>query len=188
LFFDEVITGFRMALGGAQAYFSVTPHIATFAKAIAGGLPLSVVAGRKEIMDCGVHASGTFNANALVVAAALATIAELEKPRTYERFQELGDMLCDGIKDLGKKHSIPVYCRACASIVMIQLGTDAEATSFRDFLVKVDVPRYQRLYLAAAKHGVRIAAKRGRLYLSTQHTDADIRHTLAVFDHIFGYL
>jgi glutamate-1-semialdehyde 2,1-aminomutase len=177
-----------MALGGAQAYFGVTPHIATFAKAIAGGFPLSAVAGKKEVMDCGVHASGTFNANALVVAAALATIAELEKPGTYERFQELGDMLCDGVRALGKKHSIPVFCRACASIVMIQLGTDTEASSFRDFLVKVDVPRYQRLYLAAAGHGIRMTAKRGRLYLSTRHTEEDIRRTLAVFDHVFGQI
>jgi glutamate-1-semialdehyde 2,1-aminomutase len=186
LFFDEVITGFRMALGGAQAYFGVTPHIATFAKAIGAGFPLSVVAGKKEIMDCGVHASGTFNANAMAVAAALATIAELEKPGTYERFQELGDMLCDGIRELGKKHSIPIFCRACASIVMIQFGTDTEATSFRDFLAKADVPRYQRLYLAAGRHGIRMAAKRGRLYLSTRHTKEDIRRTLDVFDHVFG--
>lgn len=62
LIFDEVITGFHMALGGAQEYYGVTPDLATFGKAVSGGYPLAVIAGKKEIMTCGVHASGTFNA------------------------------------------------------------------------------------------------------------------------------
>ena len=84
LVFDEVITGFRLALGGAQEYFDVTPDVSVFGKAIAGGYPLSMICGKREIMEFGVHASGTFNANPISVAAALATIAELEREGVYE--------------------------------------------------------------------------------------------------------
>ena len=72
LIFDEVITGFRLALGGAQAYYGVTPDLSTFAKAIASGYPFGAVVGRREVMACGVPASGTFNGNPIGVAAALA--------------------------------------------------------------------------------------------------------------------
>ena len=80
LIFDEVITGFRLSLGGAQAYYGVTPDLATFAKAIAGGYPFGAVVGKREIMSCGVPASGTFNGNPVGVAAALATLEELSQP------------------------------------------------------------------------------------------------------------
>lgn len=185
LCFDEVITGFRMALGGAQEYFGVTPHIATFAKAIAGGFPLSAVVGRKDIMDAGVHASGTFNANPIGVAAALATIQELEKEGTYKKFQYLGNMFCDGLRELGKKHNINLICHACNSIIMLQLGVNEEAKTFRDFIQNADIDRYQKLFMMATKYGVRLTSKRGRIYLTTAHTEQDIKKTLEIMDFIF---
>ena len=112
LIFDEVITGFRVALGGAQEYYHVTPDLSTFAKAVGGGYPFGVVAGRKEIMSCGVPASGTFNANPIGVAAALATIGELRKEGTYEKLQKTADALAEGFQKLAIKHKIPIYTRA----------------------------------------------------------------------------
>lgn len=188
LYFDEVITGFRLSIGGAQKFFGVTPHIATFAKAITGGVPLAVVCGRKDIMNAGVHASGTYNANALVVASALATIGELEKPGTYEKLQALGDRLCEGIRGLGKKHNFDLYCNCCGSIVSLQFGVKEEATTFREFIEKADVNRYQKIFLLATKYGLRLTSKRGRIYLSTAHTEADIDRTIEILDVIFSQI
>ena len=105
LIFDEVITGFRLSLGGAQQYFGVTPDMAVFGKAIAGGISLSMICGKKEVMSK-VHPSGTFNATPIAVAASLATIAELEKPGTYEKMDALGKKLTEGIVELAHKHGL----------------------------------------------------------------------------------
>ena len=188
LHFDEVITGFRMALGGAQQYYNVIPHIATFAKAITGGYPLAVVAGRKDIMDAGVHASGTFNGNPVSVVAALATIGILERPGVYEKFQKLGDRLCHGFEKLSKKHHIPLFCAAKGSIVELQLGTAQEATTFRDFLQKADIEKYQKLFHTAKAYGVRITPLRGRIYLTTAHTEEDIDKTIEILDVVFSQI
>lgn len=188
LCFDEVITGFRVSLGGAQKYYGVTPHIATFAKAITGGFPLSIVCGRKDIMDSGVHASGTYNANPLVVAAALATIGVLEQPGVYERFEELGTRLCEGLRMLGKKYKYDLFCNCRGSIVTLQFGVKEEATTFREFLDNADVEKYQKIFVLATKYGVRLTSKRGRIYLSTTHTEADIDRTIEVLDEVFQQL
>lgn len=185
LHFDEVITGFRVALGGAQQYYDVTPHIATFAKAITGGYPLAVVAGRKDIMEAGVHASGTFNGNPMSVAAALATISILEKPGVYERFQMLGERLCNGFMKLSKKYDIPLYCTVQGSIVVLQLGTSKQATTFREFLENTDIKKYQKLFHIAKSYGVRITPLRGRIYLTTAHTEQDIDKSIEIFDAAF---
>lgn len=187
LIFDEVITGFRLSLGGAQQYFGVTPHVATFAKAVTAGYgALAIVAGRKDIMDAGVKTSGTFNANPLAVASALATIDELAKPGTYEKFEKLGNMMATGLAELGKKHNIPMFTHCYGSVVMMQFGATSEAVTFREFLEKADVPRYQKMFITAGKYGVRLASKRGRIYLTTAHSEEDIKKTLEILDHVFG--
>lgn len=185
LIFDEVITGFRLSLGGAQSYYKVTPDIATFAKAIAGGYPLSVIAGRKDIMEYGVHASGTFNGNPLSVAAALTTINELEKPDTYEIFHYLGKMLTNGIKDLGRKYNIKLFTAHIGAICILEFGMDRPCTDFRDFLQKNDARMYDKFVILAKAYGIRLTPKRGRIYLSKAHTKEDILKTLEVFDQVF---
>jgi glutamate-1-semialdehyde 2,1-aminomutase len=188
LIFDEVITGFRLALGGAQEYFGVTPDLSVFGKAVTAGYSLSAICGKKEIMDFGVHPSGTFNANPIAVAAALATIEELEKDGVYERFEVLGNMLVEGIRALGKKHGVKLYAAANRSICQLQMGMERPAESFRDYLQNVDSEKYNRIFLKATKYGVRLTYSRGRIYLSTAHTEEDIEKTLAVFDQIFSEL
>jgi glutamate-1-semialdehyde 2,1-aminomutase/spore coat polysaccharide biosynthesis protein SpsF len=102
LIFDEIRTGFRMALGGAQEYFGVTPDLATFSKGIANGYPLSVVAGKKEIMAAVERTliSGTFFPDSLAIIAALETIRELEQTDGIKHMWDIGKMLMDGIKEL----------------------------------------------------------------------------------------
>lgn len=183
LIFDEVITGFRLSLGGAQQYFGVTPDMAVFGKAIAGGISLSMICGSREIMSAG-HPSGTFNATPIAVAASLATIGELEKPGTYEKMDAIGKRLTDGILDIGKKHGIKVYANHHNAICQMQIGMDRAPLDFRDCLQNVNREAYDRFYLLARDYGVRLTSGRGRIYISTAHTEADIDRTLEVFDYI----
>lgn len=187
LIFDEVITGFRLSLGGAQQYFGVTPDMAVFGKAIAGGISLSMICGKKEVMSK-VHPSGTFNATPIAVAAALATIAELEKPGTYEKIDALGKKLTDGIVSLAHKHGLKAYANHHNAICQMQLGMDRAPESYRDYLENADRESYDKLYLLARDYGVRLTSSRGRIYLSTAHTEEDIDKTLEVFDTIFPML
>src|SRR5205085_11419723 len=114
LVFDEVITGFRMGLGGAQSHYSVTPDLATFGKAVAGGAPLSVVAGRREILEqmytAGVGFGGTFNGNPLSLAVADATLDELARDngKALAEANRIGGALMEGIRRIVQRHGAPV--------------------------------------------------------------------------------
>ncbi len=184
--FDEVITGFRLSLGGAQQYFGVTPDLSVFGKAIAGGYSLSMICGKKEIMSCGVHPSGTFNATPIAVAASLATIAELEKPGTYEKLGKLSQMLAEGIVAMANKHGIKAYAIGNAGICQMQVGIDRPVENFRDYLMNADRAMYNKIFLLTRDYGVRITSARGRIYVSTAHTEEDIKKTIEVFDQVFA--
>src|SRR5919108_786035 len=117
LVFDEIVTGFRLAYGGAQAYYDVVPDVAAFGKVLAGGFPLAAVAGRAAIMhhfDAALEGSpdyvwqaGTLNGNPVAAVAGLATLAELRRPGTYERLFATGKRLRDGLTAAARKHSMP---------------------------------------------------------------------------------
>jgi glutamate-1-semialdehyde 2,1-aminomutase len=183
LIFDEVITGFRLALGGAQQYYGVTPDLAVFGKAIAGGFPLSAVAGKRKVMDSGVRARGTFNANPLSIAACRAAIAELEKPGTYERLSKLTKSIVDGIRAIAQKKGIHLYCDSEGSIWQLAFGIDSRLRNFRDTF-RVDKGTYQEFKLRCYRYGVRFHPFRGRFYTSTAHTEADVAATLDVIEKV----
>src|SRR5690606_32294634 len=112
LIFDEVITGFRLSLGGAQQYYSIVPDMAIFAKALASGYPISAVTGKREWMqligDGKVIHAGTMNSGNPSVAAALATIEVLEQEQPYERMFYLGRKLMNGLKKSAQKNGVPL--------------------------------------------------------------------------------
>lgn len=186
LIFDEVITGFRLSLGGAQQYFGVTPDLATFAKAMAGGYPVSVVAGKEEIVSSGTATAGTFNGNPLVVAASLAVIDELSKPGTYAKINELSEMMVKGWYELGRKYDLKLYSRALGAIWTIQFGIDEPIDDYRDSFKKIDSGLYQKVCKGALENGVRLNPWYGRGYMSTAHTADDISKTLAILDQVMG--
>jgi len=186
LIFDEVITGFRVALGGAQQYYGVTPDLAVFAKAIAGGYPLAAIAGKREIMEAGVPAAGTFNANAIAVAASLATIGVLETEQVYPRLEQLGGLLVQGMRTLGETYGIPLFCQAVGSICILMFGLKNGVDDFRHYLTAADIAYYDLFVRKARQYGVRFTARRGRIYLSTEHSEADISRTLQVAERIFA--
>lgn len=185
LIFDEVITGFRVSLSGAQGYYGITPDVTVLAKAIAGGYPFAVVVGKKEIMNCGVTVSGTFNGNPLGTAAALATIHELERPGVYERLDEVANLFVNGFLNLCKKHKIKAFATHMGSIIIFYFGYEKSPNDFRDWLETGDFNFYEKFVKACEEYGVRFTSRRGRQYISTAHTKEDIKRTLEVIDIVF---
>lgn len=185
LIFDEVITGFRLSLGGAQEYYKVIPDLCTFGKAVAAGYPLAGVAGKKEIMESDVHPVGTFNANPISIAACRATLKELEKPGVYDWMATLTKKLTQGITDLATSKEIILYCAGVASIWQIEFGIKEAMRDYRDSF-KVNKRMYHQFRKGCLEKGIRLHPSRGRLYLSTAHTDEDIERTLWAVDEVLN--
>jgi glutamate-1-semialdehyde 2,1-aminomutase len=181
LIFDEVITGFRVALGGAQAHFGVTPDLATFGKAIASGFPVSCLAGRADLMDRfvsgGVMHGGTYNSQPASMAALVATLTELRRPETFTTLIEQGNRLMQGIAEALAEADIPAHVQGFPTIFHLAFGAEAPITDYRTSL-QADKARYRRFSAALLDHGVR-ALERGAWFISTAHTAAVIDETIA---------
>jgi glutamate-1-semialdehyde 2,1-aminomutase len=184
LIFDEVITGFRVAAGGAQARLGVTPDLAIFGKAISNGFPVAAIAGRAKLMDMfGVTAhvvhAGTYNSQALGMAATVATLKALKSDDAFGRLEELGTRLMQGM-DTVLDSSGEVYCiQGWPQVFNVSLGTSGPITDYRSSLA-ADRARYVQLAIALLDRGVR-ALERGTWFLSLAHDDSVIDRTLEVF-------
>jgi glutamate-1-semialdehyde 2,1-aminomutase len=192
LIFDEVITGFRVSIGGAQQLFGVVPDLATFGKAVAGGFPLSVVAGKAEIMDLiptkrVVHA-GTFNGNPLVLAAAEATIDALKQDdgAALDRIRRHGELLISGIQNLAREFRIPLLVNGVGAAFHLSFTSRTEMRTYRDTL-DCDVLKRDAFIEAMLERGVYLLSD-GRWYVSAAHDDADIQNTLAAVKECFSVL
>jgi len=190
LIFDEVITGFRMGLSGAQGFYGVTPDLATFGKAVAGGLPLSVVAGRREIMEQmfggGVSFGGTFNGNPVSLAAADAALGELSRNGGALLMQAngRGRKLISGIEGAARRHGIPVMITGFGSAMSLHFTTRTELHDYRDTWDD-DRERLQLVLRRAMEEGLHLVPD-GRLYVSAAHTDEDIDATSQAFERLFA--
>lgn len=179
---DEVITGFRLGMGGAQQYFGVTPDLAIFGKAMASGYPISVLAGRREFMqliaDGKVIHAGTMNAGNPSIAAAHATLEVLERERVHEKLFLLGQRLMAGLRRAAQDAGQAVLIQGPGP--MFHLGfTDAPAVrDYRETFV-YDKGRYAAFTLGLQERGIRIIG-RGLWYISAAHTEAEIDHCVAV--------
>ena len=179
LIFDEVITGFRVAPGGAQQYFGVTPDLATFGKAIANGFPVSCLAGRGDLMDmlvAGVMHGGTYNAQPASMAAVIATLTELGKEETFDALNARGNRLMEGIACVLKEAGIQARVAGFPQIFHVGFGVDSSVTDYRSSLC-ADRERYIKFTEALHYKGVR-ALERGAWFLSTAHTDDVIDATI----------
>ncbi|HEX5114271.1 MAG TPA: aminotransferase class III-fold pyridoxal phosphate-dependent enzyme [Pseudonocardiaceae bacterium] len=183
LVFDEVISGFRLAIGGAAQRFGVTPDLATYGKAMAGGWPASALAGRADLMarfgTGEVNHSGTFNASVMATAAITATIRELTENPPYERVTAHGDALMAGLHALGERYGLPLRVEGLPMAFHVSFG-DADVADYRT-LRQLDLARYERLATALVEHGIWVTG-RGVWYVSACHGTAELDAVLDRFD------
>lgn len=181
LIYDEVITGFRLAAGGGAEFFGIAPDLAVFGKALAGGYPLSAVAGLKSIMDMvetgKVFHAGTFNGNPIAMAAASATLGILLDPSrgVYLRLERLGCRLFEGLTELGRK-DIAILVQGVPTCFHTLFTEQNAIRRYADF-VGYDVSRSHRWVEKALLEGI-FQMGDGRWYVSAAHTDDDISLTL----------
>jgi glutamate-1-semialdehyde 2,1-aminomutase len=186
LIFDEVITGFRIAPGGAQSVYGVTPDLATLGKAIGGGVPLSVVAGRKDILELivegGVVFGGTFNGNPLSMAGAHATLTEIARDggRPLAEAVRNGERLMSGIAEAGKRHGVPVHVTGFGTCFSVHFTERTALTTYRDTL-QDDGALLRQWLQGCFAEGIYLLPD-GRVYLSVVHTSEQIEQTMHAFD------
>lgn len=185
LIFDEVKTGFRVALGGAEELFGVSPDLGTFAKAMGNGFPVAAVGGRQAVMDVwaggGVTQAGTYSGNALSAAAAAATIDILATGEPYAAIEKTGSALLDALVRICTDHSVPAQGVGHPSMVGLFLGEEPPR-DFRD-VVNHDEDLYGRVVMGMIRRGVfPVDDAREPMFLSAAHTDEDIATTLTAFE------
>ena len=185
LIYDEVITGFRASLGGAQALYGVTPDIAVFAKAVAAGFPMCIVAGSRQIMQGmleGVVHGGTYNGLTSSVAACAATVKELahDNAAVYARMIAQGQRLVRELNELGKKHALPLHAQGIGSIFCTVFTDSPPLRDYRDYKASDGAMRLR--FVEELQHrGVR-TTERGTWFLSSVLSDADVTATLEAAD------
>jgi glutamate-1-semialdehyde 2,1-aminomutase len=187
LVFDEIVTGFRLAYGGAQEYYGVVPDVAAFGKVLAGGFPLAAVAGRADIMhhfDAALEGSpeyvwqaGTLNGNPVAAVAGLATLGELRRPDTYTRLFATGRRLKDGLA-AASRHGMPAQVSGEPPVFDI-IFTDRPVVDYRATLT-ADRRRIALFNEECLRRGVVKAVN--KIYVSLAHSDADVDELLGVFD------
>jgi glutamate-1-semialdehyde 2,1-aminomutase len=194
LIFDEVVTSFRFAYGGAQEFYGITPDLCALGKAVGGGFPLTAVAGREELMahfdrsrvsqDQFIPQVGTLSGNPIATAAGLATARILKRPGTYERMHALGRQLKAALQRICDAAGVPA--RVVGEGVLFEIYfTDAEITDYRSTL-KADRARLGRFIQLLREHGIFRGAS--KFYLSIVHDEADVRDTIRAFESAIGAL
>ena len=182
LIFDEVMTGFRLAKGGAQERFHITPDLSTFGKVIGGGLPVGAFGGRAEIMDClaplgPVYQAGTLSGNPIAMAAGIANLQELLAGDAYAQLEARGLQLAAGMRDAAKSAGVPVQFNSCGSM-FCGYFTGEPVHNVADAM-RSDRERFKKFFHGMLEAGVYLAPSQFESgFISTAHTAADIEKTV----------
>ena len=178
LIFDEVITGFRVAYGGAQALYGVRPDLTCLGKIIGGGLPVGAYGGRRDLMEHvaplgGVYQAGTLSGNPLAVAAGLATLRALRDPASYTRLEQLGALLQEGLEAAARKAGVALTVNRVGSM-LTGFFCEGPVTDYAS-AKRSDTARYARYFHAMLQRGVFLAASQFEaVFVSMAHTEADL--------------
>lgn len=194
LIFDEVITGFRLAYGGASEYYGVTPDMATLGKIVGGGMPMAVYCGKKEIMEKvspvgPVYQAGTLSGNPVAVAAGLATLKILreQKDMIYDAVDKKAAVIEAAYKDAIEKYNVPAALNRVGSLMSI-FFTDHPVTSFEDAFGS-DLEMFKKYFAGMLGEKQYIAPSQFEaLFVSLAHSDADIEKTTAAIDKVLRTL
>ena len=178
LLFDEVITGFRVAYGGAQALYGVRPDLTCLGKIIGGGLPVGAYGGRRDLMEQvaplgGVYQAGTLSGNPLAVAAGMATLRALEDPASYRRLETLGARLASGLAEAARRAGVPLTVNRVGS--MLTGFFTGEPVVDLVSAKHSDTARYGRFFHGMLERGVFLAASQFEAaFVSLAHTEEDL--------------
>ncbi len=188
---DEVVTGFRYGLGGAQAYFDITPDLATYGKIVGGGLPVGLVAGRADILDQAdpsnkgqpgyVYQNGTLQGHMLGCAAGLATLDILEEPGVYERVNAMADALREGLQSVFDRHDMGLLVFGKGPMWHM-LFTDREPENWRE-VIAAGNSKMALLEVEFLKHGLFVLPG-NRRFISIRHTEDDLEATFDAADRV----
>lgn len=182
LIFDEVMTGFRLAKGGAQERFGIKPDLTCFGKVIGGGLPVGAFGGRAEIMDClaplgPVYQAGTLSGNPLAMSAGLATLEELGTGDAYGKLEQLGAALEKRMKEAARSAGVPVQFNRCGSM-FCGYFTNQPVHNLADAMTS-DRERFKRYFHGMLEGGVYLAPSQFEAgFLSLAHSEADLEKTV----------
>ncbi len=193
LIFDEVMTGFRVARGGAQQREGVTPDITTLGKVIGGGLPVGAFGGRAQIMcelapDGAVYQAGTLSGNPLAMAAGIAALRAIANdPTFYERLEVLSKLLCDGLSEVFAKHEVPLTTAHAGAMLCVFFNR--EPVRDLDGALRSDTAAYARYFHAMLDRGVYLPPSQFEsLFVSSAHTTREIERTISAADDSLAQL
>jgi glutamate-1-semialdehyde 2,1-aminomutase len=196
LIFDEVVTGFRIAWGGAQEKYGVVPDLATYGKAMSGGFPMAAIGGRAEVMQYLdarriersrlVWASGTLNGNPVSATAGLAALDVLARPGTYDRLHRIGGRLRREITAIGARYGFSAQTPGEDAVFGVRFTRREELRSWAD-LLSADTDLGLRWAIAMLKRGILVNPNE-KFYISTVHSDADVDRTLEAAEGAFADL
>ncbi|MGQ0797438.1 MAG: aspartate aminotransferase family protein, partial [Methanobacteriota archaeon] len=192
LIFDEVKTGFRVAPGGAQERFGVTPDLATFAKSMGNGYPVACFAGSTEVMNiigpAKVVHGGTYSGNPVSLAAVDATLDILRTGKPYEQLESFGKRLMRGLQEVAEESRVPMLVTGVPEMFQILFTRQREVHEYRD-LAKCDLAKYAVLHVDLLNHGVMIDEDNMECFFTCEdHGDEDLERTIAAFHTALGDL
>tara|TARA_R110002153_G_scaffold3042_9_gene14500 strand:+ start:11151 stop:12446 length:1296 start_codon:yes stop_codon:yes gene_type:complete len=191
LIFDEVMTGFRVARGGAQEKYNIKPDLTCLGKVIGGGMPVGAFGGRAEIMrhispDGPVYQAGTLSGNPVAMAAGLASLGEIEQVGLYEQLTKTTQTLAEGFKKLANKHGIPMSVNYAGSMFGL-FFTDVERVTNYQQAISCNTEQFNHFYHGMLENGVYLApASYEAGFVSAAHSDEIVQQTLVIADKVLA--
>lgn len=185
LIFDEVITGFRISMGGAQEYYGVKPDLTTLGKIAGGGFPIGIFGGRREIMEKvapegDVYQAGTFSGNPISLTAGYITVKVIEENRVIEKVNKLTEKLVNGIKDVLEDKKAECYVGSIASMFCIYFGV--QPTNYSEALL-LDKDKYMRFFWKMLENGIFFPPSQYETcFMSFAHSEEDVQKTVEAVD------
>ncbi|KZN33124.1 glutamate-1-semialdehyde aminotransferase [Pseudoalteromonas luteoviolacea S2607] len=193
LIFDEVMTGFRVALGGAQQYYNIEPDLTCLGKVIGGGMPVGAFGGKQEIMDFiapvgPVYQAGTLSGNPIAMAAGLKALELLAEPGLHEALEAKSKALCAGFQAAADKHNIPLTTNYAGGMFGF-FFTSAERVDSYQQATECDLEKFKRFFHLMLEEGVYLAPSAFEAgFVSTMHSEQDIEATIEAADRAFAKL
>ncbi|MFP3019267.1 MAG: glutamate-1-semialdehyde 2,1-aminomutase [Arsenophonus sp.] len=190
LIIDEVITGFRVSLGGAQEYYQVKPDLTCLGKIIGGGIPVGAFGGRSEIMEKlapigPIYQAGTLSGNPLAMKAGLSCLTEIAKPKIHKHLTELTIQLVNGLKEIAKKSSIPLIINHICGMFGIFFTEASQVNCYQD-IMQCDIKKFNQFFHLMLNEGVYLAPSAFEAgFMSIAHSYEDINRTINAAENAF---